>query len=127
MQATQTLFDGGRNRAGVNYAQAGYVAALANYRQSVLVAIQETQDALGTLHGLDAARQKQDAAVRDQNKAYEITLLRYKEGVDNALTLATVQQNQLSALRVQSQIRGGQFLSVVSLLKALGGGWQEPD
>ncbi len=125
VQASQTLFDGGRISAGVDFAQAGYVAAVANYRQSVLVAIQEAQDALGTLHGLEFARQKQDEAVRDQNKAYEITLLRYKEGLDNALTLATVQQSQLSALRVQSQIRGGQFISAVSLLKALGGGWQE--
>jgi NodT family efflux transporter outer membrane factor (OMF) lipoprotein len=125
VQASQTIFDGGRNRAGVDFAKAGYVAAAANYRQSVLVAIQETQDALSTLHGLDLARQKQDGAVRDQNKAYEITLLRYKEGLDNALTLATIQQNQLAALRVQSQIRGSQFLSAVSLLKALGGGWQE--
>ena len=124
VQASQTLFDGGKNRAGIDYAQAGYVAALANYRQSVLVAIQEAQDALGTLHGLESARQKQDEAVRDQSKAYEITLLRYKEGLDNALTLAVVQQNQLAALRVQSQIRGGQFVSAVSLLKALGGGWQ---
>jgi outer membrane protein TolC len=124
VQASQTLFDAGRNRAGVDFAQAGYVAALANYRQSVLVAIQEAQDALGTLHGLESARQQQEAAVRDQNKAYDITLLRYKEGLDNALTLATVQQNQLSALRIQSQIRGGQFVSAVSLLKALGGGWQ---
>jgi NodT family efflux transporter outer membrane factor (OMF) lipoprotein len=125
--ASQTLFDGGRIRAGVDFAQAGYVAALANYRQAVLVAIQEAQDALGTLHGLESARQKQDEAVRNQNKAYEITLLRYKEGLDNALTLATVQQNQLLALRVQSQIRGDQFVSAVSLLKALGGGWQETD
>ncbi len=60
VQASQTLFDGGRNRAGVDFAQAGYVAALANYRQSVLVAIQEAQDALGNLHGLESARQKQD-------------------------------------------------------------------
>ncbi|MGA8147939.1 MAG: efflux transporter outer membrane subunit [Gallionellaceae bacterium] len=127
VQSTQTLFDGGRIRAGVDFAQAGYVAALANYRQAVLVAIQEAQDALGNLHGLESARQKQDEAVRNQNKAYEITLLRYKEGLDSALTLATVQQNQLSALRVQSQIRGSQFISVVSLLKALGGGWQEAD
>jgi outer membrane protein TolC len=118
------LFDGGKNRAGVNFAKAGYTAALANYRQSVLVAIQETQDALSTLQGLGVARQQQDEAVRDQNRAYEITLLRYKEGVDSSLTLATVQQNQLSALRVQSQLRGDQFLSAVSLLKALGGGWQ---
>ncbi len=127
VQASQNLFDGGRNRAGVDFAKAGYVVALANYRQSVLVAIQETQDALNTLHGLSAAKQKQEAAVRNQNRAYEITVLRYKEGLDNALTLATIQQNQLSALRVQSQIRGGLFLSAVSLLKALGGGWQDSE
>jgi NodT family efflux transporter outer membrane factor (OMF) lipoprotein len=127
VQASQTLFDGGRIRAGIDFAQTGYVAAIANYRQSVLVAIQEAQDALGNLHGLESARQKQDEAVRDQNKAYEITLLRYKEGLDNALTLATVQQNQLAALRVRSQIRGGQFVLAVSLLKALGGGWEGGD
>jgi outer membrane protein TolC len=125
VQATQTLFDNGRISAGVDFAQAGYVAAIANYRQAVLVSIQEVQDALNNLHGLESARQKQDEAVRNQNKAYEITLYRYKEGLDNALTLATVQQNQLAYLRTQSQIRGGQFLSSVNLLKALGGGWQE--
>ena len=123
VQASQTLFDGGRSRAGVDFAQAGYMAALANYRQSVLVAIQESQDALETLHGLEAARQKQDEAVLNQNKAYDLTLLRYQEGLDNALTLAIVQQNQLAALRIQSQIRGSQLVSAVSLLKALGGGW----
>jgi len=127
IQASQTLLDGGRNRAGVEFAQAGYTAALANYRQSVLIAVQEAQDALGTLHGLASAKQQQDAAVHDQNRSYDLTLLRYKEGLDNALTLATVQQNQLSALRIQSQIRGNQFVSAVSLLKALGGGWQKAD
>ncbi|MEJ1958607.1 MAG: hypothetical protein WDM70_03375 [Nitrosomonadales bacterium] len=87
----------------------------------MLVAIQEAQDALGTLQGLESARQMQDEAVRDQNKAYEITLLRYKEGLDNALTLAHRSAKPVSALRTQSQIRGGQFVSAVSLLKALGG------
>jgi len=125
VQSSQTLFDGGRMRAGVDFAQAGYIAARANYRQSVLLAIEEAQDALGTLHGLASAGQKQDEAVRDQNKAYAITLLRYQAGLDSALTLATMQQNQLTALRVQSQLRGGQFVSAVSLLKALGGGWSE--
>ena len=125
VHASQTLFDSGRIRAGVDFAQTGYVVARANYRQTVLLAIQEAQDALGMLHGLESARQKQDEAVRDQNKAYEITLLRYKEGLDSALTLTTVQQNQLAALRIQSQIRGGQFVTAVNLLKALGGGWSE--
>lgn len=124
VQSTQTLFDGGRIRAGVDFAQAGYVAALGNYRQTVLVAIQEAQDALGDLHGLASAGQQQEAAVRNQDQAYKITLLRYQEGLDNALTLALAQQDQLSAMRLQSQIRGGQFVAAVSLFKALGGGWE---
>ncbi|OHX12840.1 hypothetical protein BI347_04485 [Chromobacterium sphagni] len=124
LQATQTLFDNGRTRANVDYAQAGYRAALANYRQSVLQAVQEAQDALGTLHGLDAARRQQDEAVRNQDKAYAIAKLRYREGLDNALTLAIVQQNQLTAQRTQAQLRGSQLIASVSLLKALGGGWQ---
>lgn len=124
VQSTQTLFDGGKISADVDFAEAGYVATLASYRQAVLVAIQEAQDALGNLHGLESAGQQQDEAVRNQDKAYKITLLRYNEGLDNALTVAIVQQNQLSALRVQSQIRGGQFVEAVSLLKALGGGWE---
>lgn len=124
VQSTQSLIDGGRIRAGVDFAQAGYVAALASYRQAVLVAIQEAQDALGNLHGLESAGQQQDEAVKNQDQAYKITLLRYNEGLDDALTLAIVQQNRLSALRVQSQIRGGQFVEAVSLLKALGGGWE---
>ena len=127
LQASQTLFDGGRNRAGVEFAQAGYTAALAGYRQSVLIAVQEAQDALATLHSLQSAKQQQDAAVHDQNRSYDLTLLRYQEGLDNALTLATAEQNQLSALRIQSQLRGNQFISSVSLLKALGGDWHPGD
>ena len=102
--AGQTLFDGGRTRAGVDFAQAGYAAAQANYRQAVLTAIQEAQDAMGTLHGLESAQREQDLAVKNQNQAYQITLLRYREGLDSAITLATVEQNQLAALRTQSQI-----------------------
>jgi NodT family efflux transporter outer membrane factor (OMF) lipoprotein len=123
VQASQALFDGGKVRAGIDFAQAGYVAALANYRQVVLNSIQETEDALGNLHTLEVARQQQDAAVRNQSKSYEITLLRYQEGLDNAITLAVAQQNQLAALRVGSQLRGAQFVSAVNLLKTLGGGW----
>jgi outer membrane protein TolC len=79
---------------------------------------------MDTLHELALARQKQDEAVRQQNKAYRISLARYREGLDNALTLAVTQQNQLAAERVLSQIQGNQFLSSVGLIKALGGGWQ---
>jgi len=62
--------------------------------------------------------------VHNLDKAYQISLIHYQEGLDNALTLATIQQNQFSAKRVQSQIYGSQFVSAVGLIKALGGGWE---
>ena len=124
LQASQTLFDNGKTRAGVNYAEAGYQAAAASYRQTVLQAMQESQDALSTLHGLSEAGTRQQQAVDSQRKAYELSLLRYREGLDNALTLAINQQNLLAAQRLQSQLRGSQFVWSVNLLKALGGGWQ---
>jgi outer membrane protein TolC len=125
LQAGQTLFDNGKTRAGINYAEAGYQAAAASYRQTVLQAMQETQDALSTLQGLNQASQQQGAAVSSQQRAYDISLLRYREGLDNALTLAINQQSLLSAQRLQSQLRGSQFVWSVNLLKALGG-WQAP-
>ncbi|MGY8625666.1 efflux transporter outer membrane subunit [Chromobacterium violaceum] len=126
LQATQTLFDNGKARAGVDYAAAGYRAALAAYRQTVLQALQEAQDALGSLHGLDQARRQQDEAARNQDKAYAVIQLRYREGLDSALTLASARQSQLAAQRTLAQLRGAQLAASVSLLKALGGGWQAP-
>ena len=123
LSATQPLFDAGRNDALVDTARANRAATVANYRQAVLTAIQELQDALTGLQQLGVAQQRQDDAVTNQNKAYQIGLVRYQEGLDNSVTLATTEQNQLSAQRVQSQIRGSQFQASVALIKALGGGW----
>ena len=123
LQAGQTVFDGGRIGAGVDFAQAGYQAAVANYRQTVLHAIQEAQTALDATRELASAHAHQATAVGSQRRAYEISLVRYREGLDNALTLAVNQQNMLAAQRVDSQLRGNQFVAAVSLQKALGGGW----
>ena len=124
LQAGQTLFDNGKTRAGVDYAEAGYQAAASSYRQTVLQAIQETQDALSTLQGLDQASMQQGDAVSSQQHAYDISLLRYREGLDNALTLAINQQSLLGAQRLQAQLHGSQFVWSVNLIKALGGSWQ---
>ncbi len=124
LAASVPLFDNGRTDAAVDSARAGYAAALAAYRQSVLAGVQEVEDALGNLRRLARAREQQDEAVRNQDQAYEITLARYREGLDSALALATVEQNQLGAHRARTQIAGAQLLAAVALVKALGGGWE---
>ncbi|HEY4372779.1 MAG TPA: efflux transporter outer membrane subunit [Burkholderiales bacterium] len=126
LAAAQTIFDGGRAKAGVLFAEAGYRGSVAAYRQTVLVAIQEAQDSLSNVALLDSAQQKQSQAVDNQNKSFQVSLRRYQGGLDNIIALTLVEQNQLAAQRVQSQIRGAQFLTTVNLVKALGGGWVAP-
>jgi NodT family efflux transporter outer membrane factor (OMF) lipoprotein len=124
LTATQTIFDSGRTSANYRFAQAGYTGTVANYRQSVLVAIQETQDAMSNIQQYSSARLKQDEAVANLNRALRISSIRYREGLDTAQTLALLQQNQLTAERIKWQMHGNQFLANVALVKALGGGWE---
>lgn len=124
LTATQTVFDSGRISANYRFAQAGYRVTLSNYRQSIMVALQETQDAMSALAQLDRARKMQDEAVQNLNRAYQISAIRYREGLDTAQTLALIQQNQLTAQRIKWQMHGGQFIASVNLVKALGGGWE---
>ena len=124
LTATQTIFDSGRTSANYRFAQAGYAGTLANYRQVVLIAIQETQDAMSGIQQFSRARLKQDEAVTNLNRALRVSAVRYREGLDTAQTLALLQQNQLTAERIKWQMHGNQFLANIALVKALGGGWE---
>ena len=124
LSATQTIFDSGRISANYRFAQAGYRLQVSNYRQSLMVALQETQDAMSAVQQLDRARSMQDEAVVNLNRAFRVSAIRYREGLDTAQTLALIQQNQLTAQRIKWQMHGGQFIANVALVKALGGGWQ---
>ncbi|SNX28706.1 efflux transporter, outer membrane factor (OMF) lipoprotein, NodT family [Polynucleobacter meluiroseus] len=126
VNAVQSIFDGGRISSGVDYASAGYTLAVANYRQTVLSGIQDAQDALSNVQQLNLARASEDKSVANLNRAYQLSFIRYRAGLDTALTLALIQQNQLTGIRLQSQIKGSQFTATVGLIKALGGSWETP-
>jgi NodT family efflux transporter outer membrane factor (OMF) lipoprotein len=119
----QPLFSGGRIRAGVDFANAGYQDSVAQYRQTVLVAFQEVEDALAGLEVFAAAAKSQDTAVADSQRALNIALNRYTGGLVTYLDVVTAQQSLLSNQRESAQIQGGQLVASVMLVKALGGGW----
>lgn len=122
--ATQTLFDAGKTDATVKIAQAGYSGAVANYRQSVLVAMQEVEDGMSGITLLGSAGKQADAAVRSSQRALELANDRYAGGVATYLDVITAQQTLLSNQRTAVGIHGQQMVTSVFLVKALGGGWQ---
>jgi NodT family efflux transporter outer membrane factor (OMF) lipoprotein len=122
--ATQNLFDAGKTDATVKIAQAGYSGAVANYRQSVLVAMQEVEDGMSGITLLGSAGKQADAAVRSSQRALELANDRYAGGVATYLDVITAQQTLLSNQRTAVGIHGQQMVTSVFLVKALGGGWQ---
>ena len=121
---TQTVFDAGKNRANVKIAEASYTASVANYRQSVLVAMQEVEDGIDGMSLLDRAGKQAEASVRSSQRVLDLANDRYTGGLDTYLSVITAQQTLLTNQRQQVQIHGQQMLTSVYLVKALGGGWQ---
>ncbi|SOT43455.1 putative outer membrane efflux protein OprC [Burkholderia cenocepacia] len=120
---SQPLFEGGKLKAGVDFAQAGYVAAQASYRQTVLTAFQEVQNAVTGLSVLAQAAQQASAAVDDARKLVSLAQDRYAGGLTPFIDVLTAQQQLLTSERQAVQIQGQRAALVVFLAKALGGGW----
>jgi outer membrane protein TolC len=124
VSATQPLFDAGRISANVDFARAGYRATVAQYRESVLAAMQEVEDGMTGIGNLDRASTEAGAAVASAQRVVDLANDRYTGGLATYLDVVTAQQALLGNERQQVQIRGQQMLVAVFLVKALGGGWQ---
>ena len=120
---SQVVFDGGRRSANVKFASEGYQAAEANYRQTVLTAFQQVQDGVTGLSVLDGAAKQSHQAVADAQSLLSLANDRYSGGLVAYLDVITAQQSLLTSERQDVQIHGQQMTLSVSLVKALGGGW----
>jgi len=122
-QLAQTLFDGGKRRAQVKVTEANYDATVANYRQTVLTAFQQVEDNLAQLRILSDEAVITDRAVKAAQRSLEISTNQYVGGLTSYLTVITSQtytlQNQMRAVDIQTR----RLDASVSLIQALGGGW----
>jgi multidrug efflux system outer membrane protein len=121
--AVAPIFTGGRLKAGVAQAQAGYRLSLAQYEKTVLVAYQEVEDQVAALHYLEGESQSEDSAVRDARQAEDIATQRYKAGLVGYLDVIFAQETVLANERTAAQISSQRLVASVVLIKALGGGW----
>jgi hypothetical protein len=122
----QPIFDGGRINANVESTKAGYEAAVAIYRRTVLTAMQEAEDGIIGLGALARAHEQAKVAVASAGRVLEIATTRYEGGIANALDVITAQQSLLASERLAAQLQGQRLLTTVFLIKALGGDWEGP-
>jgi NodT family efflux transporter outer membrane factor (OMF) lipoprotein len=121
---SQPLFDGGRIRANLESARAGYDATVANYRRTVLTAMQEVEDGITGMALLERAHAQSLKAVDSATKVFELATIRYEGGVATHLDVITAEQALLTAERQAAQLLGQRLVIAVFLIKALGGDWQ---
>ncbi|MGG6175631.1 efflux transporter outer membrane subunit [Pantoea allii] len=118
-----TLLDFGTTSASVEQARAAYDASVANYRQTVLTAMQDVEDRLvelNTLQGEIAAQQRATAAAQT---SAQVTRNQYEAGMIDYLDVATTENSSLSAQQSLLTLKSTQWVSSVALIAALGGGW----
>jgi multidrug efflux system outer membrane protein len=119
---SQTLFDFGRNKANLRYAEASRDAAVATYEKSVQTAFREVSDALaerGTIDEQLAARQARTNAAA---AAATLSEARYRSGIDSFLTTLDSQRTLYTAQQSLVTTQLARVSNLVALYRALGGG-----
>lgn len=114
-------FDLGSARARLRGAEAGTREALASYEHTVLLALEETENALVTYREEQARLVRLADQVRESTRAADIARTRYREGVADFLSLLDAERTQLQAEDAVARAEASTFTAVVAVYKALGG------
>jgi multidrug efflux system outer membrane protein len=102
---------------------AAHQAASADYRQTVLEAIREVENALQGTVILERQQAAQDKALEAARKTFDLSAKRYKAGLVSFLDVVDAERTRLDAERAANAIRAERLAVAVSLIKALGGDW----
>lgn len=124
-QALLTIFDAGRNQAGLASATAGRDIAVAQYEKTIQTAFREVADALAGRATLGEQLRAQQAQAQAESVRFKLSDLRYRSGVASYLDLLDAQRSLFAAQQAVVQTRLAQLQNQVTLYKTLGGGWQD--
>ena len=124
-QINLPIFNAGRLRANLDYAEVQKNIQVANYEKAIQTAFQEVADGLAARGTYGEQVQAQRSLVQTSENYYSLAERRFRTGVDSYLTLLDAQRQLFSAQQQLISDRLAQLTSEVDLYKALGGGWQE--
>ncbi|MHB9075042.1 MAG: efflux transporter outer membrane subunit [Desulfobaccales bacterium] len=120
---TWNIFDGGKARATVTNKRAVFDENLAKYRASFLTALEDVENALAAYYAEQTKRLILADSVRADAEAVALAHERYRKGLTNFLDVLTTEKNLYSAQSSLNQSEANLLTNLISLYKALGGGW----
>jgi len=122
--ASLPVFNAGAIRAGVRSAEARRQQSLLVYQKTVQQAFGEVADSLAAYRKLAELRAQQKDLVESLRKGVELADLAYKGGVVSYLEYLDSERQLLDEQLLLVQVRRQELTNIVTLYRALGGGWQ---
>ena len=124
-QVSQPLFTGGALSGNLRFAKSQDRQALLSYQQTIQRAFGDVSDALIGYQKLHEVRLRDQDTVADLQESVRLSNLRYSGGTTTYLEVLDGQRALFAAELELAQARGAEYVSLVQLYRALGGGWQD--
>lgn len=118
------IFQGGRLVSSVKVARAQQASAALGYRQTVLTALQDVENALVSYRSDQQQVVGLDETVKAQQSAFNLASDSYRQGISSFIEALDAQRQLAQAQQQAEQARVQTGLDLVALYKALGGGWE---
>ena len=122
--AAQPVFEGGRLKSNVRFAEAQHQQTLLAYQQTIQGAFSDVSDALIAYRKDREFRIQQQHLFDSAREAAQLSQQRFKAGTTDYLEVLTNESNAFSAELGLAQAQGNELIALVQLYQALGGGWQ---
>jgi len=122
-QLTVPIFQGGRLRGNLRAAYGRYDESLASYKQTLLTAMREVEDAMLDLKAFGRQRAAVAAAVAASQDTSRLARLRYDKGLASYFEVVDADRVVLTTRLTLAQLDGQRLTATVQMLRAIGGGW----
>src|SRR6185369_3872227 len=123
-QINVPIFQGGAGKANLDYAKVSKQIEIAGYERAIQTAFREVSDALAIRAQVDAKLSAQALLVEAQQRRYDLTNARYRQGVDSYVDVLLAQQDLYAAQQNYLQFQATRLINAVGLYRSLGGGWK---
>jgi multidrug efflux system outer membrane protein len=124
-QISVPIFAAGQNKANLDVARLNKKIEIANYEKAIQTAFREVADALTAKSYLDQQIASQKKLVQAEQSRHDLSDARYRNGVDNYLSVLLAQQDLYAAQQNLVALQFSRLSNLVTLYQTLGGGWRE--